>query len=112
MVKGLIRGHFRRFPPLAGGMMWILAATLMLGGCAAASGLPDHPLVGSWQGEQSLTLKNSEYQYGAETGHWTAGRDEIRYKTSGGKQERCGYSLAGRVLVVSGCRLAGRYTRT
>jgi hypothetical protein len=93
-------------------MIRIIAATLMLGGCAAATGMPDHPLVGTWQGEKSLTLKNSEYQFGMETGHWTGGRDEIRYKTSGGAQERCHYALTGRVLVVSGCRLAGRYMRT
>jgi hypothetical protein len=92
-------------------MKRILAATLMLGGCAAASGLPDHPLVGNWQGEKSLILKNTEYQHGMETGYWTAGRDEIRYKTSSGQKERCDYSLTGRVLVVSSCRLAGRYTR-
>lgn len=92
-------------------MIRILAATLVLGGCAAASGPPNHPLMGAWQGETSLTLKNTEYQYGMETGYWTAGRDEIRYKTSAGKQERCAYSLTGRALVVSGCRLAGRYTR-
>ena len=92
-------------------MIRTLAATLMLAGCSAAGGPPDHPLVGSWQGQTPLRLKSTEYQYGAETGHWTAGSNEIRYKTATGKQERCGYSLTGRVLVVSGCRLAGQYTR-
>jgi hypothetical protein len=89
----------------------ILAATLMLAGCAAAENPPDHPLVGSWQGEKSLTLKNTEYRYGSETGYWTAGGKELRYKTASGKQARCDYSLTGRVLVVSGCGLAGRYAR-
>jgi hypothetical protein len=92
-------------------MIRILAATLALAGCSAAGGLPDHPLVGTWQGQTPLTLKTTEYRYGAETGYWTAGSGEIRYKTISGRQERCGYSLTGRVLVVSDCRLAGRYTR-
>lgn len=89
-----------------------LALTLMLGGCAATGNPPDHPLVGTWQGEKRLALMTTEYQYGMETGYWTAGRNELRYKTQAGKQERCDYSLTGRVLVISGCRLAGRYTRS
>ena len=92
-------------------MIRILAATLVLAGCTAAGNPPDHPLVGAWQGKTSLTLKNTEYQFGVETGYWTASRNEIRYKTTAGQQERCEYALTGRVLVVSGCRLAGRYTR-
>ena len=92
-------------------MIRILAATLMLAGCAGAGNPPNHPLMGTWQGATSLTLKNTEYQYGMEAGYWTAGRNEIRYKTTAGQPERCAYALTGRVLVVSGCRLAGRYTR-
>jgi hypothetical protein len=92
-------------------MIWILAATLMLAGCTTTGGPPDHPLVGSWKGEKSLILKTTEYQLGTETGHWTAGGKEIRYRTKSGKQARCDYALTGRVLVVSGCGLAGRYTR-
>ena len=92
-------------------MIRILAATLVLAGCTAAGNPPDHPLVGAWHGKTSLTLKNTEYQFGVETGYWTASRNEIRYKTTAGQQERCEYALTGRVLVVSGCRLAGRYTR-
>jgi hypothetical protein len=92
-------------------MKSIITATLMLAGCTATGGPPNHPLVGTWQGEPSLTLKNTEYQYGMETGYWTAGRNEIRYKTAAGQQGRCDYALTGRVLVVSDCRLAGRYTR-
>jgi hypothetical protein len=91
-------------------MIRTLAAMLVLAGCTAGRP-PDHPLVGTWQGAKSLTLKNTEYRYGAETGYWTAGRNEIRYKTDSGKQARCDYSLTGRVLVVGGCGLAGRYTR-
>jgi len=94
-----------------------LALTLLLAGCAAPSSPPDHPLVGTWQGEKPLTLKNTEYQFGSETGFWSAGRKDFRYKKTEGAvsnttPERCDFSLTGRVLVMSGCRLAGRYTRT
>jgi hypothetical protein len=92
-------------------MIRILTAMLVLAGCSAPGGPPDHPLVGKWQGQRPLTLKTTEYQFGAETGYWTAGRNDIRYKTESGKQERCDYSLSGRVLVVGGCRLAGQYRR-
>ena len=92
-------------------MIRILAATLMLAGCTGAGNPPDHPLVGTWQGERPLTLMNTEYQHGTETGFWTAGRKDLRYKTASGKQARCDYSLTGRVLVVRDCGLAGRYTR-
>jgi hypothetical protein len=92
-------------------MIRTLTAMLMLAGCTAAGVPPDHPLVGTWRGEKALTLKTTEYQHGTETGYWTAGRNEIRYKTASGKQARCDYSLTGRVLVVSGCPLAGRYAR-
>src|SRR5262245_12147836 len=93
-----------------------LALTLLLAGCTAAGNPPDHPLVGTWEGERSLTLKTTEYRFGSETGYWSAGRSDFRFKkgaaTPVGSQERCDYSLTGRVLVMSGCRLAGRYTRT
>ena len=92
-----------------------LALTLLLAGCAAPGpgNPPDHPLVGSWQGEKPLTLKTTEYLFGSETGFWSAGRNDFRYKTTAAaSQERCDFSLTGRVLVMSGCRLAGRYTRT
>ncbi len=92
-------------------MIRMLAATLLLAGCSAAGSPPDHPLVGTWKGERSLVLMTTEYQLGAETGYWTAGRTEIRSKTESGKQARCDYSLTGRVLIISGCGLAGRYTR-
>jgi hypothetical protein len=90
-----------------------LTLTLLLAGCTAAGNPPDHPLVGSWAGEKPLTLRTTDYQYGSETGFWSAGRNEFRYKQQQwGKQEKCDFSLTGRVLVMSGCRLAGRYTRT
>jgi uncharacterized cupin superfamily protein len=89
-----------------------LTVTLMLAGCTAAGGPPNHPLVGSWQGEKALMLANTEYRFGSETGYWSATRSEFRYKRASGDQERCDFSLNGRTLVMSGCRLAGRYTRT
>ncbi|MBO0764861.1 MAG: hypothetical protein J2P50_09780 [Hyphomicrobiaceae bacterium] len=89
-----------------------LALTLMLGGCTAASDVPNHPLVGTWQGQKMLALRTTQYKYGSETGYWTAGRNEFRYKTEAGTVESCSFALTGRVLVMSGCRLAGRYTRT
>jgi hypothetical protein len=95
-----------------------LALTLLLAGCASPTSPPDHPLVGTWQGVKPLTLKTTEYQFGSETGFWSAGRSDFSYKksaagpfTSSGS-EHCDFSLTGRVLVMSGCRLAGRYTRT
>jgi hypothetical protein len=97
-------------------MQRCLALTLLLAGCASAGNPPDHPLVGSWRGEKPLTLKTTEYQFGSETGFWSAGRTDFRYKkgasTSSANQERCDFSLTGRVLTMSDCRLAGRYTRT
>jgi hypothetical protein len=93
-----------------------LALTLLLAGCVAPSSPPDHPLVGKWQGQKPLTLKTTEYQFGSEIGFWSAGRYDFRYKKASGalqgSQERCDFSLYGRVLVMTGCRLAGRYTRT
>jgi hypothetical protein len=93
-------------------MIRTLALTLLLAGCTAAGNPPDHPLVGSWQGDRPLTLRTTDYRYGSETGYWSAGRNEFRYKKDWGSEERCDFSLTGRVLVMSGCRLAGRYTRT
>jgi hypothetical protein len=94
-----------------------LALTLLLAGCAAPGNPPDHPLVGTWRGEKPLTLKTTEYHFGSETGFWSAGTSDFRYKKAAGTlnsatPERCDFSLTGRVLVMSGCRLAGRYTRT
>jgi hypothetical protein len=89
-----------------------LALTLLLAGCTASGDMPNHPLVGTWQGEKTLSLRTTEYKYGSETGYWTAGRNDFRYKTESGSKESCSFSLTGRVLVMSGCRLAGRYTRT
>ena len=101
--------------------MYKTAALLaLLAGCAAPGNPPDHPLVGTWKGAKPLTLKTTEYQFGSETGFWSAGRKDFRYKKASnaskvpwasGTEERCDFSLTGRVLVMSGCRLAGRYTR-
>jgi hypothetical protein len=88
------------------------ALALLLAGCTAAGNPPDHPLVGIWQGEKALTLTTTEYRYGAETGYWSAGRSDFRFKKASGTSERCDFSLTGRVLVMSACRLAGRYNRT
>jgi hypothetical protein len=110
-ANGAHKGYFRRFPALGRGMKPILALTLVLAGCTASGGPPDHPLVGSWQGEKALTLGNTDYRFGSETGYWSATRSEFRYKQESGAQERCDFSLNGRTLVMSSCRLAGRYTR-
>jgi hypothetical protein len=94
-----------------------LAVILLLGGCAASEGPPVHPLAGTWQGDKVLTLTLTEYSYGSEKGSWTADRSVFRYKTADGTRgnaqasERCNFSLAGRVLTLSNCRIAGRFTR-
>ena len=88
-----------------------LALVLLLAGCTTPDGQPDHPLVGTWHGSKTLDLATTEYSYGSETGYWTAGRRDFRYKKAAGAQERCTYSLTGKVLVLSDCRLAGQYTR-
>jgi hypothetical protein len=92
-----------------------LILTLTLAGCSTPMGPPPHPIAGStWQGQKTLTLTTTEYTYDAETGHWTAGSKEFRYKGVEGKewpQERCNLSYTGRLMVLSDCRLAGRYTR-
>lgn len=93
-------------------MLRSLTLTLLLAGCTTAGNPPDHPLVGIWEGDKALTLRTTDYRYGAETGYWSAGRNEFRFKKDSGTQERCDFSLTGRVLVMSGCRFAGRYTRT
>jgi len=89
-----------------------LALALLLAGCTTSDGPPEHPLVGTWQGGKTLELTTTEYSYGSETGHWTAGRSDFRYQKAAGAQERCNYSLTGKALALSECRLAGHYTRT
>lgn len=92
-------------------MLRRLALALLLAGCTSPQAPPDHPLMGTWQGTRTLTLSTTEYHFGSETGHWTAGRSDFRYRKAAGAQERCSYSLTGRILVLSDCRLAGRYAR-
>jgi hypothetical protein len=89
-----------------------VALMLLLSGCTAAGSPPNHPLVGTWQGDKTLTLETTKYVYGSETGFWSADRNEFSFKKGSGSKERCAFSLTGRVLVMTGCRLAGRYTRT
>ncbi len=86
---------------------------LALAGCATAT-QPAHPLMGMWVGQKSLVLDVSTYSYGEEHGDWTGGGRTFRYKRSGssGAPEECGFSLRGRILEISGCRLAGRYRRS
>ena len=58
------------------------------------------------------------YRFGEEFGSWSVNKHTLRIvsKDAGGQparkgEERCNYSLNGRVLSLSGCRLAGRYVR-
>jgi hypothetical protein len=89
-----------------------LPVALLLAGCTTPMGPPPHPIAGTtWMGEKTLVLSTTEYIYGLEAGFWTAGTKEFRYKKHGGAQERCVMSVAGRTMVLTGCRLAGRYTR-
>jgi hypothetical protein len=95
----------------SGGMTRMLAIALFLASCTTAEGPPQHPLVGTRHGNQTLNLAATEYVHGTETGSWTAGRSDFRYKKAGGVAERCNFSLTGRTLVLSDCRLAGEYIR-
>jgi len=57
------------------------------------------------------------YSYGLERGHWSADRSSFRYVKAddtpaiGRTYERCSFSIIGRALVLSDCRMAGRFTR-
>lgn len=98
-------------------MYWVLALVIVLGGCATSEGPPAHPLVGTWRGNQTLTLTVAEYSYGSERGHWSADRSSFRYVTAddtpamGRTYERCSFSIIGRALILTECRMAGRFTR-
>ena len=91
------------------------AIALALAGCTASEGPPAHPLVGTWEGPKVLTLSVTEYTYGgSERGAWTADRSTFKYAKSDmalNKQERCVFSLIGRDLSLTDCRIAGRFTR-
>lgn len=94
-------------------MPMILALALLCAGCTSSMGPPAHPIAGTtWEGQRTLILTTTEYTFGAETGHWTADSKEFRFKQGAGKQERCNLSVTGKIMVLSDCRLAGRYSRT
>ncbi len=85
---------------------------LLSAGCTTPMGPPPHPIAGStWTGSKTLVLSTTEYTYDLESGSWAADTKEFRYRKQGGVQERCGMSLTGRTMVLTACRLAGRYTR-
>jgi hypothetical protein len=89
-----------------------LLLLLLLTGCTTSMGPPPHPIAGAtWTGTKTLVLGTTEYTYELESGAWTADSKEFRYKREGRAQERCGMTIAGRTLVLTGCRLADRYTR-
>lgn len=96
-------------------MKQVAVLALVLAGCTASEGPPAHPLVGNWEGTKSLTLGVTDYTYGGtEYGAWTADRSSFKYAKSNlpsNKQERCVFSLAGRELSLTDCRIAGRFTR-
>jgi hypothetical protein len=90
---------------------------IMLSGCMAG-GPPDHPLTATWKGAKTLELSAVGYRYGDEFGSWSVDKRTLRLVRNdpGGQpaakgEERCNYSLHGRILIVSDCRLAGRYER-
>jgi hypothetical protein len=70
--------------------------------------------MGAWQGQKPLVLSVSEYSFGDEHGHWTADSRTFRYKMhdAGKAAEQCIFSMTGSRLVLSDCRLAGRYRRS
>ena len=92
-----------------------LAAIILafaLPGCVA-SNVPPHPLAGNWHGDKVLSLGVSEYWIGDERGHWSADKRALRFvRDDGAKvEDRCQFTLTGRTMVLSHCRLAGRYVR-
>ena len=86
---------------------------LVLAGCVSAS-QPSHPLMGTWQGQETLVLGVTEYRFGGEHGHWTADSKTFRYKIRDELKaaEKCTFSMTGPRLILSDCRLAGRYRRS
>jgi len=97
-------------------MRYTILIVIMLSGCVAGSP-PDHPLTATWQGAKTLELSAARYRFGDEFGAWSVEKQTLRLvKDTGGAparkvEERCNYSLNGRILTVSDCRFAGRYVR-
>ena len=97
-------------------MRYAILVTIMVSGCVAG-GPPDHPLTATWQGAKTLDLSAAGYRFGDEFGFWSVDKQTLRFvRDSDGQpapkgEERCNYSLNGRILVVSDCRFAGRYVR-
>ena len=97
-------------------MRYAIPMMILVSGCMAG-GPPDHPLTATWRGPTTLELTAAGYRFGDEFGSWSVDRQTLRIVRSESGQpaqkaeERCNYSLNGRVLTVSDCRLAGRYMR-
>jgi hypothetical protein len=98
-------------------MRYTISVMLIVSGCVAG-GPPDHPLTATWQGEKALELSAAGYRFGDEFGSWSVDKRTLRLlknntadPTARKGEERCNYSVNGRVLTVSDCRFAGRYVR-
>jgi hypothetical protein len=95
-------------------MRYAIPILIVLAGCMAG-GPPDHPLTATWQGVKTLELSATGYRLGDEFGFWSVDKQTLRLAKDSGSQpareERCNYSLNGRVLTLTDCRFAGRYVR-
>ncbi|KAB2918998.1 MAG: hypothetical protein F9K29_07185 [Hyphomicrobiaceae bacterium] len=112
--ESLPRDHHIRV--LDASMRYTILILVALTGCAT-SGQPPHPLAGTWHGAKTLTLGVTDYWIGDERGSWSADTRTFRFVMDSGTlavvraEERCHFSLSGRTLVLSGCRMSGRYVR-
>jgi len=95
-------------------MRYAILVMIMVSGCVAR-GPPDHPLTATWRGAKTLELSAAGYRFGDEFGFWSVDKQTLRLaKHSDGqpaREERCNYSLNGRILTLTDCRFAGRYVR-
>lgn len=98
-------------------MRYAIPIIVMVSGCMAG-GPPDHPLTATWKGAKALELTAAGYRFGDEFGSWSVDKQTLRLlmsdpagPTARKGEERCNYSLNGRVLTLSDCRFAGRYVR-
>jgi hypothetical protein len=98
-------------------MRCAILISMMVSGCVAG-GPPDHPLTATWHGAKTLELSAAGYRFGDEFGSWSVDKQTLRLikgdpvgQPAAAGEERCNYSLNGRVLFVTDCRLAGRYLR-